>query len=90
MKYSTLVSDIKHHDLMLPNKEDLARVEKVRSYIEIIDDDIDSLSDKQYKFIEDMKAKLAVYGDNAIFTDGQYGWIKGMWEKIMENEDMGF
>lgn len=90
MKYTTSVKGIKSDDTIHePSTDETSRVEKVRGYMEVIELNLDGLNEKQYEFIADMQKKLETYGDRSKFTDGQYGWIKGIWEDILEAEEDG-
>ena len=58
-----------------------ARVDKVRAWLDDLDDYLDELTFKQEEFLIESKERIKKYGDNTSFTDRQYGWIKGLWEK---------
>lgn len=62
-----------------PNTE---RAAECQHLIEEIRDFFEELSPNEQKFITDMDERFTKYGEGTYVSDGQYDWIKAIYERV--------
>ncbi len=62
------------------------RAEKVRQYLADLEEHDDDLTDRQHEFVRESRERFARYGAKTLFSDKQFGWLKGLWEGHCDGE----
>jgi len=62
------------------------RIGKVRQYLADLEEYEDDLTAKQYEFVTESRARVERYGVSTLFSERQYGWLKGLWEQHCDGD----